>query len=703
MFRKQRMLSRGSKRLACLLIAVLSVLLTVLSCSAENTAEAVPENEMAEWTVMFYFCGSDLESKYSYTTFNLEEISKVSYPYNLQTIYTADTFSAEDMIRDIGSVNILIETGGSAAWHADSLGMNISRNLLQRWQYHYLPDENLAPPKEPFQLMESLPLRSMSDPETLADFIRWGAETCPAEKYALVLWGHGGGATGLLIDERFNGDVLYLYELSQALADGGVYFDTLLIDACLMANIETAWNVRDYAHWMVASEEAVPGEGSAVSDWLQELVNHPALDGKWLGRCICDTTEAKYINREDQYARQLLTWSVIDLTKIERLADAFGQLFLAMDEALKDTPKLIQVYSDYILTAPEFDDGRQNMRDLGCFICNPEIISTMDNVMLDEVTGALAEAVVYMTRGQGRSDARGISFCYPSDFDPEALDVYARNFPVPFYLAYLDAASDWTAPGWVYETAERLPKVDDIEELRITVEKRLNADGMPALFFGKTSGNVDDVLYRLYRKDESTGVFMLMGKTDCSVDITEQGELLLCADYSMRWPSIDGEPCCIDLLQDKKTRLYNILTQINSDLVHLRCGQTLISDESGRTEREYYLYGVWVGYDVNNSLPNRSVEQLAMLVGREYRLLYPLDEAGKSDQISYAFGSTKKLPRALFVYDMILPAGTYRLEYEVVDSFLRTFRMETVEFRWDGQNISFPEGFTWEGTVNPVW
>lgn len=692
-----------------LLIAVLPVLLAVLPCCAETAAE-VPESDMAEWTVMFYFCGSDLESKYSYTTVNLKDISQVAYPYNLQSIYTSADPAREDMKRDIGKVNILIETGGSAAWHTDSLGMNVSADLLQRWQYHYFPDDNMKPPKEPFQLMESLPLRSMADPETLAEFIRWSAETCPAKKYALILWGHGGGgATGLLIDELFGGDIMYLYELDQALTDGGVFFDTLVIDACLMANIETAWNVRNHARWMVASEEAVPGEGSAVSEWLQELVNHPALDGKWLGRCICDTTETKYINKDDKYAQQLLTWSVIDLTKIDRLTNAFGQLIWIMNQALKDSPKLIPVYTDYILSSPEFDDGLQNMRDLGCVICNPNIIpniiGTMDNLVLDEAVDALTEAVVYMTRGQGRSNARGISFCYPSDFGSEELDVYSRNFPLPLYLAFLDAVSaEWKAPDWVYESTERLPSVENIDELQIVIEKRLNAAGMPVLFFGDTAGNVDNVFYRLYCEDEKSGSLLLLGKTDCSIEITEQAELLLCADYTMRWPSINGQPCCIDLLQSKPSRLYNIPAQINSDRVFLRCGQTFTSDENGGAkQREYELYGVWVGYNENGSLPNRSVEQLAMLAGREYCLLYPLAETEESDRTTYVFGLTGNLPRVLLVEDMVLPARTYWMEYEVVDRFQRIFRMEKVEIHWDGQAVTLPEGIVWEGTVNPVW
>ena len=689
-----------------LLFAVLPVVLAVLSFCAETAAADVPESETDEWTVMFYFCGSDLESKYSYTTLNLKDISQVSYPYNIQTIYTSDVFSPKDMKRDIGKVNILIETGGASAWHMDSLGMNVSTSLLQRWQYHYFPDEDMNPPAQPFQLMESLPLCSMADPETLSDFIRWCVETCPAKKYALVLWGHGGGgASGLLIDELFGGDIMYLYELDQALAGGGVFFDTLVIDACLMANIETAWNVRNHARWMVASEEAVPGEGSAVSEWLQELVNHPALDGKWLGRCVCDTTEVKYINKDDDYGKQLLTWSVIDLTKIDRLTEAFGQLIRILNDALKDTPKLIPVYTEYILASPEFDDGRQNMRDLGCVICNPDIVGTMDNLVLDEAIDAMTEAVVYVTRGQGRSEARGISFCYPSDFTAEELDLYARNFPLPLYLSFLDAVSAaWTAPDWLYEITEQLPSVENIDEMQIVIQKRINADGMPALSFGETAGNVSNVFYRLYRQEETTGDCVLLGRTDCGVEITEQSELLLCADYTMRWPSIDGLPCCIDMIQDNTTRLYNIPAQINSDLVYLRCGQTLTSNENLSTNRrDYEVYGVWLGYNENSSLPNRSVEQLAMLVGREYRLVYPLEEAGANRATTYVFSKPRNLPRSLLVTDMILPAGTYWVEYEIVDRFLRTFRMEKVTFYWDGQSFTLPETSNWKGNVKPVW
>ena len=114
-------------------------------------------------------------------------------------------------LTDPGKVNILIVTGGSRQWHARELHMDIDASALQRWRYNVYPwgDMSELGPSNGFELLETLPLQSMADPGTLADFIRWGAETCPAKKYALVLWGHGDGArSGLFIDELFENDTM---------------------------------------------------------------------------------------------------------------------------------------------------------------------------------------------------------------------------------------------------------------------------------------------------------------------------------------------------------------------------------------------------------------------------------------------------------------------------------------------------------------
>ncbi len=334
-----------------------------VSAGAEEAAE--PD----EWTVMFYFCGSDLESRYGYATQNLGEIREVTFPFD----YSKAAFigsGAKPAMRDIGKVNVLIETGGSREWHTRDIGMDVDPGALQRWRYSCYPDgTGDVSGLRTFELMDTLPLRSMADPETLADFIRWGARTYPAKKYALVLWDHGGGAkSGLCIDDMFGGDIMYLWELKQALANGGVHLETVIIDACLMSNIETAWSIKDSASWMVASEEVVPAKGTAVGKWLQALVNYPNMDGRWLGRCVCDMTGIKYANEPDDMAKSLLTWSVIDLSKIDRLMEVSGRLFQTMGNTIHQNPYLIRMFTFYILETEEYGDNQQSMRDLGSML-----------------------------------------------------------------------------------------------------------------------------------------------------------------------------------------------------------------------------------------------------------------------------------------------------------------------------------------------
>ena len=686
-------------------------ILLALACAMALLA-AVPtlaedaEGDLDEWTVMFYFCGSDLESKYGYASENLADIQNVVYPDSWMPV-VADFYGLDPESMDIvkpGKVNVLIETGGSTAWHTRDedayVGMDVDAGALQRWSYNVYPGdvENVYDLPWGFELKETLPLQSMAGPETLADFIRWGAQTHPAKKYALVLWDHGGGAmTGLFIDELFDKDILYLYELREALAEGGVKFETLIIDACLMANIETAWNVKDYASWLVASEEVVPGRGTAIGDWLQALYAYPECDGEWLGRCVCDMTGIKYANGESEMAKSLITWSVIDLSRIDRLLKACGSYFNLMGDALARYPSEARTYTKFIFEAEAYGDGQQNMRDLGAVIYNLGTMSEVNLRVRGELMDALADAVAYIVRGPGRSMARGLSFCYPASFSEAELDIYANNFPMPKYLAYIDAISPWTAPDWVYEQTERLPSVDDIEEFRIVPVGVWAEDGMPAVTFEDTHEGVEDVFYRLYRLDEQTGRLVRLGRTVCGFNF-EDMDLVYRAMDPLHWPAIDGELCCIDMIEDNSMiRLYDIPVQINGQTSIMRCGRTIsyqYSDD-GETEKrysDYDVYGVWEGYEENSMLMNRSVKPLAMLSGQEYRLLYPLDGASKA---AYVPGKAMTMYRSLEVKEIPLPAGTYYLEYEVQDAFMRTRLLDRIEFQWDGETMTFPEADAW--------
>ena len=125
-----------------LLILPALICAVLLVCASAAFAEAAePEDE---WTVLFYMCGSDLESRNSYATGNLEQIASCVYPHSrigeMMKKYEALMDRAE--VPNPGRINVLIETGGCKQWHTQSLGMDVSNSALQRWRYEgYLDDD----------------------------------------------------------------------------------------------------------------------------------------------------------------------------------------------------------------------------------------------------------------------------------------------------------------------------------------------------------------------------------------------------------------------------------------------------------------------------------------------------------------------------------------------------------------------------------
>ncbi len=669
------------------------MLLMLLLCVVPLPTHA--EEDPAEWTVLFYMCGSDLESKHAYATGNLQEIascrSTASEEEAVERLVRENW--GDDAIRAPLHVNVLIETGGSTAWHARNLGMDVSTDALQRWCYDCYREE---PGLGGFTLEETLPLASMASPETLTDFIRWGTANYPANKYALVLWGHGGGSkTGLFVDDLYNGEVLYLNELGNALRDSGTHFEALVFDACMMANLETAAAVQDSANWMIASEELVAGKGTAVDGWLQELIDVPNCDGEMLGRWVCDMTQIKYANEDNESTRELMTWSVIDLSKIEELLDYFDSSYAGFREVYMKSPELVALFAKSAYKTEQYGNGNENMWDLAGVLYQNIHNTLLGSEKRVTAIKALMDAVPYNVRGSGRAAARGLSFCYAVDSDEDELDVYARNYSKPNYLSMLDAISPWTAPDWVYDHLTRLPEMSTLDAYRVKANKWVYDDGTPA--FSLEPGydlNVSDVSYTLYRKNPRNGRVVSLGTAPAYYDKKTRDENFYRAYELWLWPSIDGELCHVETLNfpvnGEYNLLYNIPIQMNSQIWNLRCAYMYKTDA-------YNMYGLWEGYDSDSELFNRNVRSLSQVAGQEYRFLYPVDSStSRRSETAYEYSVPLTMYRSLQVEETVLPAGTYYIEYVVHDIFMRPMPLQRVEVYWDGQKLSVT-GDDWKG------
>ncbi len=651
---------------------------------AAGTPESTAEPE-AEWTVLFYFCGSDLESQYGFASENLEEISNCAPLTELE-----------------GKVNALIETGGSSYWQAAArVGIDISPEVNTRLRV--TPGEGT----HGFTEEMTFPRRSMAEPETLTDFISWGTERYPAKKYALVLWNHGGGAkTGLLYDENDEGNYLTLKELRQALDSADVQFEAIVFDACMMASLETACAVKDHAAWMIASEEVVPGMGTAVGRWLQALYNHPECDGERLGRNICDMTQVKYANDTNQQARSVLTWSLIRLDQTDRVLAAFDQFFLEMGELLTEDPEDAMIRSLTLQRAEEYGDGQENMRDLSCAFYEEDAMEYIDRSLCLEMMDALQSAVRWSVRGPGRSEAWGLSFCLGMDFTPAELDIYAGNCPSPAYLAFLDAVTDWKAPEEVYREVPKLPEMSSLEAFHVHAAQVVSEDGIPALEIPSADGNLAGVYYSLYQVREDVNETVRLGRTVCQRVPVENGTRWQ-AHEPWVWLTLDGEICTVDLYNESPTEiLYNIPLQIGKDTYRLRCGRIFMEMEyrnlkdgrlSGYAEQEsvYSVYGFWEGYNDHSNVISRNVTSLALKRGQDYRLLYPRAE-NRGYEISL---QSRKITTGMELKEELLPPGKYLLEYEIDDLFMNRRKLEKIEFFWDGTDFRFADDFEWSGII----
>jgi len=98
----------------------------------------------------------------------------------------------------------------------------------------------------------------MGSPQTLIDFVTWAHENYPAQYYYLAIADHGRGTSGVAWDETSNQDRLTTAELRDALKSatnsGQWKINVLHYDTCLMAMLEDAYQVKEYADYFVASE-----------------------------------------------------------------------------------------------------------------------------------------------------------------------------------------------------------------------------------------------------------------------------------------------------------------------------------------------------------------------------------------------------------------------------------------------------------------
>ena len=658
---------------------------------AEEAAEAAEEapaeltpKEPAAWTVMIYLCGTDLETGGGMATTNLKMI--------------ANTEPNE-------KVNVLIQTGGTESWQAkDEVGMDIASDRLQRWTW----DEN------GFTLVEEPELASMAKHTTLSDFIQWGAKYYPAEKYMLTLWDHGGGsATGLIADELHDDAIMSLEGLNRALKNGGVHFNLLMTDTCLMASLETAQAVAPYADYLAASEETLPGLGSNYEEWLQCLYDEPECGPARLGRTVCDATQILYAEGDNDLYSKSLTFSLIDLSKIDAVADAFNALMKEVVSLIPD-PEAFGEYLNAVSTTDRF--MATEMWDL-YDLARRAMKGGISKETGIAVENAVDDAVLYSIRQAYHPYCHGLSvYMQYSDDGRGKLDRLARCCNNPWQLAFLDAVNlKWDAPEWVTDVVGEIPQLKN-ELYTVKYDADVSEDLSQVslnIYSGISSGGY--LRYELQRFNEQDKDWYALGESeDVKLQEMTDDKISFTANFTGKWPAIDGEFLSIesqDVMGSKVLlqapirlfgfRIFNlrILAEYPGDLNYAAPDTDAADAEEAESAHEvnYNLEGIWDEYNSSTGLVDRNTFSPLELIGMDFDVCRPVFSdylAGLGSKT--AIGDMKysdpiPFTMDLSVEDTVLPAGQYRLRYTIKDMLDRTYYTEFFDLTWDGQNAVFAE------------
>lgn len=268
--------------------------------------------------------------------------------------------------------------------------------------------------------------------QELIDACKWAFLKYPAKKQALILWNHG---SGILDEQRDWGKyrgILYDFSSKKCLTNEGLKralttihhevlngkkFDLLGMDACLMAMLEIAYQIKDFAHYFVASENIEYAPGWHYEIIVRNLINAPKnYTAAPLAHLIVHSFELFNIDRNSIY-----TQSALDLNQITLLKENVHEL-AALSLAHAHSPIIKKCILAARQGSLEFDGG--NFIDLYDFYSRLEHEITLQKAYLKDIYHQLLptltagkqlikQAVIGHRSGRSVARARGLSIYFP--------------------------------------------------------------------------------------------------------------------------------------------------------------------------------------------------------------------------------------------------------------------------------------------------
>ncbi|HCM40251.1 MAG TPA: hypothetical protein DIS93_09795 [Bdellovibrionales bacterium] len=342
------------------------LLLTSSLCGSFALAGITLPKPIKEWTFLTYINGNN----------NLDP-------------YGATNINQMEQVGSTEQLNVIVQ------W------ASLQRGTTQRL---YVQKDN-EPRKVTSTVVQEIPKLDMGNWRSLVEFVRWAHDNYPAKRYFVNVWNHGNGwhLTDISYDD-VSGNMITTKQLGDALRESseiiGHKVDLYASDACLMAMVEIANEMKNSVEIFAGSEETEPGDGWPYHAILGRWIQNPEASATDVAKIITAEYVKSYTNGSNGNAA--VTFSAFDLSKIEPLNDSIrnlGQFLISTDKdsrakALAAANKTLHfTYSDYSDLGVYLDE----LEKVNLVSMRPEILNNVrdrisDFVVANQVTGRYARA-----------------------------------------------------------------------------------------------------------------------------------------------------------------------------------------------------------------------------------------------------------------------------------------------------------------------
>jgi hypothetical protein len=345
---------------------------------------------------------------------------------------------------------------------------------------------------------QSLGVIDMCDWKTLADFLEWGISNYPAEKYCVIFWDHGTGWT-MMPQKTFgydgssgnrmsiaNGD--FKKAVSTACNYTDETIDLVAFDACLMQQIEVAYELRDLARVMIGPQSVCPVQGFRYDMVLDSLVNRSNMSAANLAQIMVATTVENYSNN------QPVAYSSISINALKSIVDDL-YAFVQSIKSTAPSSDLVRI-RDSVQTIPLSSnppDPSNDFVDLGDWLrrMNTVIGTAETQALYDSYVSAILYAEHW---GSGFVNTSGLSVWFPYTYS-------GFKQLINSYTMLTWTGSSWAVfLNWFYDS-------DDIRPTQVALSVSDPGSNNDFRLSWSHSFDLADVSYSVIESKDSGAIF----------------------------------------------------------------------------------------------------------------------------------------------------------------------------------------------------